>query len=61
MCYLSLLTEDERKEVKEIENQYATSRDEHLLNIAEALFENFMNKVRERLELKKCKSISYYI
>lgn len=55
------LTDDERKEVKEIENQYATSRDEHLLNIAEALFENFMNKVRERLELKKCKSISHYI
>lgn len=55
------LTDDERKEVKEIENQYASSKDEELLNIAEALFENFMNKVRERLGLEKRKSISYYI
>ena len=56
-----LLTEDEREEVREIENQYASSRDEELLNIAEALFETFMNKMRERLGMEKRKSISYYI
>lgn len=55
------LTDDERKEVREIENQYASSKDKELLNLAEALLENFMNKVRERSGLEKRKSISYYV